>query len=56
MNRCPVTVGTRKLNEIIITILNRITIRDLMESDIDVPIEILSGVTKQMRRPDPSRT
>lgn len=56
MNRCPVTVGTRKLNEIIITILNRITVRDLMESDIDVPIEILSGVTEQMRSPAPSRT
>jgi len=56
MNRCPVTVGTRKLNEIIITILNQITVRDLMKSDIDVPIEILGGATKQMRWPDPSRT
>lgn len=38
IRQCPVTLGIRKLNELMIAFLSRITLRDLMESNIDVPL------------------
>ncbi|MEE8286410.1 MAG: Rrf2 family transcriptional regulator [Gammaproteobacteria bacterium] len=38
IDRCPVTEGTRKLNMNIIALLSQITIRDLMDSHVDVPL------------------
>jgi Rrf2 family protein len=40
-DRCPITVGTKKVHELIVGLLRRITIRDLMESRIDVTLESL---------------
>ena len=44
IDRCPVTAGTRRLNELMNEFLSRITLRDLMESNIDVPLETLGAV------------
>ena len=41
IDRCPITVGTRRLNELMISFLERVTLRDLMESKIDVPLDML---------------
>ena len=38
VSRCPVTQGTRRLNEQIIGFLSQITIQDLMRTNVDVPV------------------
>ena len=38
-SRCPVTGGSRRLNEMIVGFLGRVMLRDLMESNIHVPLE-----------------
>ena len=40
---CPVTAGTRRLNDRIVGLLSGISIRDLMEPHVDVPIEAVTA-------------
>lgn len=39
ISTCPVTTGTRRLNERIVGMLATVSIRDLMEPHVDVPVE-----------------
>jgi len=39
---CPVTAGTRRLNEKIVGMLAEVTIRDLMEPHVDVPLQAVT--------------
>ncbi len=42
MSHCPVTAGTRRLNEKIVGLLGAVTIRDLMEPHVDVPVHAVT--------------
>ncbi len=53
IDRCPVTSGTRRVNELMISFLGRITLRDLMESKIDVPLEMLGPARNGSSPADP---
>ena len=42
ISTCPVTAGTRRLNEKIVGMFAEVTIRDLMEPHVDVPLQAVT--------------